>query len=440
MTKDNRNTPSPVAQRFYWRVETTDELSSGILTKENVKNILRNNSPRSWQRFMFELWDRDLIFVSNGEDIAIYSLRTTPNKTAESANFAVMFLGRGYDTLNTHMANFNNPHKTTLQQVFDNQSDIDAIMQGNIYKGTVKPKNKVATIEDMPDLDAHEKDFENPHKTTLQQVFNKQDKTDAIMRGDIYKGEIEPENKLATIKDTKLTNDSVDDTAIGVREVEDVVDEENLTLTPTAKKFTQWLQMIYSNLKLLFSKIPKGVEQTANLSNEIAGNSITSNKIGTAGILPVSKGGTDKEKHTPYSIIAGGIAEKDMLQNIPVGLLGTILTSNGTNKLAEFKELSTLTNIGAQSGQCKIGRLLLQWGTVNITPVANTVTAGSTVTFPQPYSKPPFVTTNLPIIALNVVLNNGAVYVTETNFIPHILRTNTTVTALNWVAIGESTT
>ena len=80
--------------------------------------------------------------------------------------------------------------------------------------------------------------------------------------------------------------------------------------------------------------------------------------------------------------------------------------------------------------------LLLQWGNVTITPVANTPTAKA-VTFHTPYTDAPAVFTSLyTTVPGTSVLGDGTANITTTGFDAYVTRTGTTNTGIMWLAIG----
>lgn len=80
--------------------------------------------------------------------------------------------------------------------------------------------------------------------------------------------------------------------------------------------------------------------------------------------------------------------------------------------------------------------LLIQWGNVTITPVANTPTAKA-VTFYTPYTDAPAVfTTAYTTVPGTSVLGDGTANITTTGFDAYVTRTGTTNTGIMWLAIG----
>ena len=97
------------------------------------------------------------------------------------------------------------------------------------------------------------------------------------------------------------------------------------------------------------------------------------------------------------------------------------------------------TNIGIRSGQMKNGRLLIQWGTIGITPSAANAPTSTNITFPQTYSNPPTV-----MLAIDSAVPGSQVTgfshtgITNTGATLYLTRTNTTATTIDWIAIGQS--
>lgn len=80
--------------------------------------------------------------------------------------------------------------------------------------------------------------------------------------------------------------------------------------------------------------------------------------------------------------------------------------------------------------------LLIQWGNVTITPVANTPTAKA-VTFYTPYTDAPVVlSTAYTTVPGTSVLGDGIANITTTGFDAYVTRTGTTNTGIMWLAIG----
>ena len=80
--------------------------------------------------------------------------------------------------------------------------------------------------------------------------------------------------------------------------------------------------------------------------------------------------------------------------------------------------------------------LLIQWGNVTITPVANTPTAKA-VTFHTPYTDAPIVlSTAYTTVPGTSVLGDGTANITTTGFDAYVTRTGTTNTGIMWLAIG----
>lgn len=89
--------------------------------------------------------------------------------------------------------------------------------------------------------------------------------------------------------------------------------------------------------------------------------------------------------------------------------------------------------------------LLLQWGTVNITPTAANTATGATVTFPLPFSETPTVFLS-PISTVPQNLSVGVMrsgdYVTDPKLNVGVMlyRNSVTSTGINWLAIGKGVT
>ena len=102
----------------------------------------------------------------------------------------------------------------------------------------------------------------------------------------------------------------------------------------------------------------------------------------------------------------------------------------------EFITSGDVTHAG-RSGWVRFSNgLLLQWGNVTITPVANTPTAKA-VTFYTPYTDAPAVfTTSYTTVPGTSVLGDGTANITTSGFDAYVTRTGTTNTGIMWLAIG----
>lgn len=145
-------------------------------------------------------------------------------------------------------------------------------------------------------------------------------------------------------------------------------------------------------------------------------------------------------------------ATRSYMATLPSGAVILDLLANGKGiafgKTAEQEGIDfgwdfIDSTAAAGSGQLRLGLYLIQWGGVNITPTAADTATTEIVTFPQPYSATP------------------AVFVTPVSSVPHTLdvavqratdlvgdnkkavavtlvRSNTTTTGINWLAIGPA--
>lgn len=145
-------------------------------------------------------------------------------------------------------------------------------------------------------------------------------------------------------------------------------------------------------------------------------------------------------------------ATRSYMATLPSGAVILDLLANGKGiafgKTAEQEGIDfgwdlVDSTAAAGSGQLRLGLYLIQWGGVNITPTAADTATTEIVTFPQPYSATP------------------AVFVTPVSSVPHTLdvavqratdlvgdnkkavavtlvRSNTTTTGINWLAIGPA--
>ena len=95
---------------------------------------------------------------------------------------------------------------------------------------------------------------------------------------------------------------------------------------------------------------------------------------------------------------------------------------------------------GNRSGKVHFSNgLLIQWGNVTITPVANTPTAKA-VTFDVSYTDAPVVlTTAYTTVPGTSVTGCASANITTTGFDAYVTRTGTTNSGVMWVAIGYKT-
>ena len=102
----------------------------------------------------------------------------------------------------------------------------------------------------------------------------------------------------------------------------------------------------------------------------------------------------------------------------------------------EFVTTGAVTH-GNRTGRILFSNgLLIQWGTENITPVANTPTKKE-VTFPMAYTDAPIVlTTAQTTVPGTIVSGDAAASIKATGFDCYVTRNSTTATSVGWLAIG----
>lgn len=102
----------------------------------------------------------------------------------------------------------------------------------------------------------------------------------------------------------------------------------------------------------------------------------------------------------------------------------------------EFISSGSVTH-GNRTGRVLFSNgLLIQWGNVTITPVANTPTSAA-IKFGVAYTDAPAVfTTAYTTVPGTSVLGDGTANITTTGFDAYVTRTNTTNTSVMWLAIG----
>ena len=102
----------------------------------------------------------------------------------------------------------------------------------------------------------------------------------------------------------------------------------------------------------------------------------------------------------------------------------------------EFVTSDPVTH-GSRTGRVQFSNgLLIQWGVVSITPVANTPTSAA-VKFPVAYTSVPMVLANaITTVAGTSVSGSAPANITVTGFDAYVTRNGTTSTTVGWVAIG----
>ena len=142
---------------------------------------------------------------------------------------------------------------------------------------------------------------------------------------------------------------------------------------------------------------------------------------------------------TYYTTLPSGAVILDILANGKGLAIGKVAEQEGFDLGFDLVGLDASTG----AGQLQLGGILIQWGGVNITPTAADVATTAIVTFAKPFSATPavFVTpvSSVPH-TLSVAVqratdlvgdNKAAVAVT-------LVRSGTTTTGINWLAIGPA--
>lgn len=103
----------------------------------------------------------------------------------------------------------------------------------------------------------------------------------------------------------------------------------------------------------------------------------------------------------------------------------------------EFVTSETMT-ASDRSGRVRFSNgLLIQWGSVTITPSSANVPTSSDVTFAEEYDSVPMVITVAQTTAIGtIVTGHTASNLANNGFKAWVTRTNTTATAIGWIAIG----
>lgn len=103
------------------------------------------------------------------------------------------------------------------------------------------------------------------------------------------------------------------------------------------------------------------------------------------------------------------------------------------------KQISVdLSNVGDRQGVAEVGDLLIQWGTLAITPrAASTGTTGTPVVFEKDYAEIPSVQLSIQGSPEINVLVISAEVISKTGFTPYIFANNTTSRRILWVAVGK---
>ena len=120
-------------------------------------------------------------------------------------------------------------------------------------------------------------------------------------------------------------------------------------------------------------------------------------------------------------------------QNLVFDSAVKVTRANGGD---EFITSGAVTN-GNRSGRVLFSNgLLLQWGVVDITPVANTPTSKA-VTFPVEYTSVPLViTSSITTVPGTSVSGDGPANISTTGFNAYVTRNSATSTGIGWFAIG----
>lgn len=96
----------------------------------------------------------------------------------------------------------------------------------------------------------------------------------------------------------------------------------------------------------------------------------------------------------------------------------------------------SMDGVADHVGVCEIGDLMIQWGSVSVTPTANAVTTVD-VTFDKAYAYAPFVGVTVRSASVNQVTGFGCTGTSTTGTTLRFYRTSTTSTTIGWIAIGE---
>ena len=154
-------------------------------------------------------------------------------------------------------------------------------------------------------------------------------------------------------------------------------------------------------------------------------------------------------KNTEQDTRLTNVESKNTTQDNSITSLGTRATNletratNLETRATNIESVNTTQQTAIASVNSRVtgleggvGKILIQYGSTTITPVANTPTY-KTITFPKAYTSSPVVFVNADTtVGGNTVQFVNAQGATTTNFKAYIYRTNNTVTTIDWVAIG----
>lgn len=129
-----------------------------------------------------------------------------------------------------------------------------------------------------------------------------------------------------------------------------------------------------------------------------------------------------------------GVKSKNTTQDNSITSLGTRATNLET-RATNIETKNTTQDNRLTDIENGVGKILIQYGSTTITPVANTPTS-KTITFPKAFASSPVVFTNADTTVPGTVIQTSAQGATTTSFKAYIYRTNTTVTTIDWIAIG----
>ena len=142
---------------------------------------------------------------------------------------------------------------------------------------------------------------------------------------------------------------------------------------------------------------------------------------------------------TYYATLPSGAVILDILANGKGLAVGKVAEQEGFDLGFDLVGLTT----SAGAGQLELGGILIQWGGVNITPTAADVATTAIVTFARPFSATPavFVT---PVSSVPHTLSVGVQRATDlvgdnkAAMAVTLVRSGTTTTGINWLAIGPA--
>jgi len=202
------------------------------------------------------------------------------------------------------------------------------------------------------------------------------------------------------------------------------------------------------------SELSAGNVVVANGTNALSTRAIDTNTCGSSGLsslitsAAVNACAGTKQNSLNRSVqtnLGSTSSVTDTGGNITPGVTGTLGIGNGgtginaANRYALGNQVRNASAAEDQAGWTQIGNILIQWGSVSITPVANTWTT-TNVTFAKQFTSQPSVVASHTTGSSTNMAVASAGSPTNTGFTAGVYRVNTTSTNVRWIAIGFCST